>query len=119
VQSGRKSGGPGKVHSLGDRSGRRAENLQPTVGRLVPWIPGFEALAKHRTDSEPLLDALANISVTSGPVVCSALALGLSAKNGAKRTHAVVAIVDLADQGNLDGTQLGLQISWLLSGGVS
>lgn len=76
------------------------------------------SLAQNRSGMEPLIDTLATISVISGPVVCSALALGLSARNGLERTHAVDAFVDLSEQGNLDGTQLGLQISWLLTGGV-
>lgn len=76
------------------------------------------SLAQNRSGMKPLIDAFANIRATSGPVVCSALALGLSARNDAERTHVVDAIVDLAEQGNLDGTQPGLQISWLLSGGV-
>lgn len=72
------------------------------------------ALDKNRSGTEPLLDSIAASRLTTGPIACSALALGLSAKNGDERTHAVDAVIDLADSGKLDGTQLGHQISWLL-----
>ena len=54
----------------------------------------------------------------TGPIVCSALTLGLSAKNGNERTRAVDALVDLADSNHLDGHQLGEQINRLMHAGV-
>ncbi|MDQ5839918.1 MAG: hypothetical protein M3537_01925, partial [Chloroflexota bacterium] len=111
----------------GEQSGR-FEQVTDMWPLMLPHHPELLAahshirlnrsLVQNRSGMEPLIDAFANIPATSGPVVCSALALGLSARNDAERTHVVDAIVDLAEQGNLDGTQLGLQISWLLSGGV-
>ena len=76
------------------------------------------ALTKNRNGTGPLIDALARTGTPTGPVVCSALTLGLSAKNGDERTRAVDALVDLAAAGLLDGDQLGAQIQRLLEADI-
>lgn len=45
------------------------------------------ALTKNRHGTGPLLDALARTRTPTGPVVCSSMTLGLSAKNGDERTE--------------------------------
>ena len=75
-------------------------------------------LDKNRAASEPLLDALARSRTVTGPVTCSALALGLSAKSGGERTRAADAVIDLARAGRLDGAELGLQSAALLEAGI-
>ena len=76
------------------------------------------ALVKKHSGVGPLLDALARAPERTGPVACSALALGLSAKQADDRAHAVDAVVDLTARGMLDGAQLGSQIRRLLEAGV-
>jgi hypothetical protein len=75
-------------------------------------------LHKNRNATEPLIDALARTTSRTGPVVCSALGLGLSAKNGDERTRAVDALIDLAQRQILDGKDLGTQLSQLLAANV-
>lgn len=72
-------------------------------------------LHKNRNATEPLIDALARTTSRTGPVVCPALGLGLSAKNGDERTRAVDALIDLAQRQILDGKELGTQLSQLLA----
>lgn len=76
------------------------------------------SLHKNRAGAEPLLNALARSTTPTGPVTCTALALGLAAKNAPERTHAIDALADLAASGALDGTELGHQIAALLSDGI-
>jgi hypothetical protein len=76
------------------------------------------SLHKNRAGTEPLLNALARSTTPTGPVACTALALGLAAKNAPERTHAIDALADLAESGALDGTELGHQTAALLSDGI-
>ncbi|HVF04747.1 MAG TPA: DUF6493 family protein [Frankiaceae bacterium] len=75
-------------------------------------------LDRNRAASGPLLDALARSTVRTGPVTCSALAVGLAAKNAAERTRAVDALVDLAAAGLLDAPCLGREVLACLADGV-
>jgi hypothetical protein len=76
------------------------------------------ALTRHRSGSGPLLDALGRSAQRTGPVVCSALALGLSARNADERVRAVDALDALAARGLLDGPELGRQVRRLLDAGI-
>jgi hypothetical protein len=108
--------------------GSRFEQVTALWPLLLPHHPELlaahaharlsRALDKNRSGTEPLLDALARGRTMTGPIVCSALTLGLSARNGNERTRAVDALVDLADGNHLDGQQLGRQINRLLQAGV-
>lgn len=71
-------------------------------------------LTKNRASTEGLLAALGRSGCRTGPVTCSALVLGLAAKNAAERTAAVDALADLARRGLLDGTELGAQAGELM-----
>jgi hypothetical protein len=109
--------------------GSRFEQVTALWPLLLPHHPELlaahaharlnRALVKNRNGTEPLLDALARMRTPTGPIVCSALALGLSAKNGHERTRAIDAVLDLASRGKLDGQQLGTQIRRLLEAGVA
>ena len=72
-------------------------------------------LTKNRAASEPLLAALGQSVCRTGPPTCSALVLGLAAKNASERTAAVDALADLARRGWLDGTELGAQAGQLMT----
>jgi hypothetical protein len=108
--------------------GSRFEQVTALWPLLLPHHPELlaahaharlsRALDKNRSGTEPLLDALARGQTTTGPVVCSALTLGLSARNASERTRTVDALVDLAESNRLDGQQLGSQIRRLLHAGV-
>jgi hypothetical protein len=108
--------------------GSRFEQVTALWPLLLPHHPELlaahaharlnRALDRNRSGTEPLLDALARGRTTTGPIVCSALSLGLSARNGNERTRAVDALVDLADSNHLDGHQLGEQINRLLHAGI-
>lgn len=73
------------------------------------------ALAKNRSGTEPLLEALGAADRPLGPPAFSALTLGLAAKNGVERTRAVDSIVDLSDRTMLDGRALGEVMASLLA----
>lgn len=93
---------------------------------LLPHHPETLAAQAHpqldrglratRSAVAPLLDALACSRVPTGPVTCSALALGLAVNDAGDRTHAVDAIVDLAYAGLLDAPELGRQVRLCLDG---
>ncbi len=76
------------------------------------------ALTRKRSGTGPLLDALGRSAQRTGPVVCSALALGLSARAADERIRAVDALDVLAARGLLDGAELGRQVRRLLDTGI-
>ena len=76
------------------------------------------ALVKNRNGIEPLLAGLGRSRRMTSAPTCSALLLGLAAKNGGERTSAVDAVVELAQSGMLDGRELGRQLTTLLEADV-
>lgn len=81
----------------------------------IPWGRLNRGLAKNRSASEPLLEALGASREVTGPPTSSARALGLGARNGGERTRAVDAVIDLAHRRLLDGRCLGDQLRALLA----
>lgn len=75
-------------------------------------------LAENRAATEPLLDALGASRQRTGRPTCSALLLGLAAKNVSERTRAVDAVLDLAGRDLLDGPVLGDTLAALLTADV-
>ena len=75
----------------------------------------YRGLIKNRSGSEPLLEALGTSPGPIGPPTCSALLLGLSAKNGSERARAVDAVIDLAGRAALPGVALGRVLADLLA----
>jgi hypothetical protein len=74
----------------------------------------YRGLIKNRAASEPLLDALGSSPRPIGAPTCSALLLGLSAKNGGERARAVDAVLELARRSALPGGVLGRVFADLL-----
>lgn len=106
----------------------RFEQLVAFCGLMLPHRPDLlaahlhpalvRALDKDRGGLGPLYEQLARSAVPTMAPECSALVLGLAAKDPLVRTGAVDALIDLARTGRLAGTELGHQAARLLSDGV-
>lgn len=102
----------------------RFEQVTATWPLLLPHHPDLlaahvhprlvRALTKNRSGTEPLLDAMGASRRSVGPPACSALALGMSARNAGERAHAVDALAELSRRDRLPGAELGRQLAALL-----
>ncbi len=105
----------------------RFEQVTATWPLLLPHHPDLlaahahprlvRALTKNRSGTEPLLDAVGGSRQPIGPPACSALVLGMGARNAGERAHAVDALVELSARDRLPGADLGRQLAALLSAG--
>lgn len=94
-------------HTLAMTALLNPHDVDTIAAHAHPFL--YRDLHKPRAVGVPLIDAIARARSVTGPPACSALVLGLGAKDARARTAAQDALLDLAQYGLLDGVRLGEQ----------